>query len=1021
MIHVGRAAVKVGVVVTLLMLAANAWGVAADDLWLTQGGNISPTPAHIYRIDPATGTQTQDIGALGHYITAIAFAPDGTLYGSTSANDANSKQLVTIDTSTGAATLVGGFGTANTMADLSFSGSTLYGVSSGGTPSLYTINTSTGVATVVGTNLGVTTASGNGASFCPNTNLYFAGKTTSGNLYTVNAGTGVASALGVMTGGSISDTIPALACSVGGVLYGIDNAGLGTSSLISIDYGTLAITNIGSTIIGADGLAAPLATPTPSPTTPGAATFTVTDTPTVTPTATATPTSSPTRTATRTPTLTPTCGNVLEVVRSGPLALSGTSTTFNAPTVTALQSLAIGISISGDHDAPTVTDSQGNTYQCLSHIAPPSNNTSASICVTHTQLSQIFGFTPLTSSDTITITTTGGTGSYWEIVYASAGCLPVVSCSNGRDWTNVNTGFSCGEAFPGIANYDQCFFGDFAWRPWPTPGVFSDPAGGSPYPTPCSGDTCAPGDWACSFGGGVSNCELGTRGFGMGPAACPASSNGMQVGVFHWITAGTISLVRPSDFALMNNAFLSPSNTVGGTANFQTEAEWPQVDSAGKTFYKVDPAPSTAHYNGIVVSSPNLIGSSEFLTLNGGLPLSVPTDTPGASLTPTETATATPTATCPTCGACQLCVGGICIGDCTATPTVTSTRTATATQTSTTTATATATNTPTPTLTPTRTPTITPTFIKCKTVTPTPGPCANVAPNSILAQTPSSMWVFNELTPTPIAKDIVDSNDGLYSGNYILDGPANPGLQLAGTGRMTTSVPYPAAQTMSVLMCIRGTTGTFAQWASQPPQSTAEALLEVSPAGELWWGITYGTGQFQLVPPQTNFIQPVPIVSDGVDHLIVGTLGSLGGQRTYLDGRLVDSKPYKFFVAPTPGVFTFGYGNVGGWPNTSTFGYSGMIRFAAWWNGRQLSDADVAGFIDTPTPTVTATPTNTGTATVTPTVTPTFTITKTRTPTRTPTPSSSPTSTLTPTITQTLTSTPTQTPTVTQSPTVTPT
>jgi hypothetical protein len=244
-------------------------------------------------------------------------------------------------------------------------------------------------------------------------------------------------------------------------------------------------------------------------------------------------------------------------------------------------------------------------------------------------------------------------------------------------------------------------------------------------------------------------------------------------------------------------------------------------------------------------------------------------------------------------------------------------------------------------------------------------------------------------TPTPTvavqAADLIDSNPGTYTGQYILTGE---GVDLNGNGAVTTAVTYTAPQTMTVLVGARGTTGTFAAFGPPPYwQNVSAALLHVSPAGTLWWGITYGSGQFSLVPPATPFFPDmgnVPVVSDGIEHLMVASLGP-AGQKTYLDGRLIDTAPYHFFVAPTPGTWTFGNGNIAGWPNTTPAGYFGHIDCAAWWNGRQLSDADVAGLLRTPTATTTATPTPS------PSTTPTRTSTRTRTPTWTRTPTISPT------------------------------
>lgn len=370
--------------------------------------------------------------------------------------------------------------------------------------------------------------------------------------------------------------------------------------------------------------------------------------------------------------------------------------------------------------------------------------------------------------------------------------------------------------------------------------------------------------------------------------------------------------------------------------------------------------------------------------------------------------------------------------------TVTPLESATPTQTPTVTATGTVTQTGT--VTPTfhiicASPTSTPTPIHCKTFTPlpsatsTPNTCSGKDFDKILALGPTSLWRFNEFplptftagtvtpgtpttTPTPItiAADSVDSNPGTYSTSVQLTGG---GIDLDGSDMVTTNVFYPAEQEQSVLVCFYGTTGTLAAFA--PSFNTApSAVVEVSQGGTVWWGITYGAGQQSLVPPLVQSWEP-PIVSDGIPHIVVGTLGP-AGQKTYLDGKLLKgTAPYHVFISPQS-TWTWGYGNIANWPGVSIQGYQGHLDGAAWWGNRQLSDAEVAFISEltpTPSPSVTITPTRTITPTVAgtippvPTRTPTFT----ETPTVSPTPTASETPTgLTPTPTETPTTAPTWTP-----------
>ena len=113
------------------------------------GGN----PSSLMRIDPATGSVLEVIGAIedaggnGIAVTGLAVSPlDGKLYASQA--NAQGRNLYEIDPATGAATLVGSLdnGFTETAADLSFGpDGTLYGWFEAGTDDLHSIDTSTGI------------------------------------------------------------------------------------------------------------------------------------------------------------------------------------------------------------------------------------------------------------------------------------------------------------------------------------------------------------------------------------------------------------------------------------------------------------------------------------------------------------------------------------------------------------------------------------------------------------------------------------------------------------------------------------------------------------------------------------------------------------------------------------------------------------------------------------------------------------------------------------------------------------
>lgn len=145
-----------------------------------------------------------------------------TLY--STGNDGTS--LYTIDSTTGAGTLVGNFGYGATYSVAFSPSDQLYAViDSYGSSTLATVNLTTGAATPVGagTNIGELMA----LAFAPDGTLY-AASWGNDELYTMNPTTGVATAVGSLGFGGIMD----LAFDTSGQLYGI------SGGLYSIDTTT---------------------------------------------------------------------------------------------------------------------------------------------------------------------------------------------------------------------------------------------------------------------------------------------------------------------------------------------------------------------------------------------------------------------------------------------------------------------------------------------------------------------------------------------------------------------------------------------------------------------------------------------------------------------------------------------------------------------------------------------------------------------------------------------------------------
>src|SRR5262249_14117895 len=122
----------------------------------------------LYQIDMATIVATR-IGPIGAMVNALTFSPDGTLF-------AAGSSLFTIDTTTGAGTLVGDMSGFVSRGDLAFDDTgTLYMTTK--TNQLVGVDPSTGTATAIAPNLGRGGANGNysdivGLFFGPDRTLY---------------------------------------------------------------------------------------------------------------------------------------------------------------------------------------------------------------------------------------------------------------------------------------------------------------------------------------------------------------------------------------------------------------------------------------------------------------------------------------------------------------------------------------------------------------------------------------------------------------------------------------------------------------------------------------------------------------------------------------------------------------------------------------------------------------------------------------------------------------------------------
>ena len=257
-----------------LTLACLLTAVPASAAPILYGSTSGVGPSTLYNISPTTGAATA-IGPTGFkLIGSLAVAPGGALYG-VGVDAGESEVLLKINTATGAATAVGPLGLAVghfTVSDIAFrpSDGTLFALialSPFVDLGLYNINTTTGAATLVGS-LGVGLPSGNALAFL-GTTLYYASSTVSGgSLFTLNQGTGAATFVTAMTyppafgpntsrppGMKFDPTTGTLfAVVVNGVPFSESGTG-NLWSLGTINRTTGAVTFIGSTQAQMDGLA----------------------------------------------------------------------------------------------------------------------------------------------------------------------------------------------------------------------------------------------------------------------------------------------------------------------------------------------------------------------------------------------------------------------------------------------------------------------------------------------------------------------------------------------------------------------------------------------------------------------------------------------------------------------------------------------------------------------------------------------------------------------------------------------
>jgi hypothetical protein len=227
-----------------------------------QGGRLN---SPLFILNPDTGAVIEATAPKGFAITGLSVDPvTGELFGVTSRQSPNNPGHLIRFTTNGSATVVGdlsptGAGADEASPDLTFraDGDAFAWLTrtSGGTNRLVSINTATGLATVVGTSTVVPV--GGGLDFSPGDTLYFTPSSTGGDLRTVDPADGSTTVVAALSGAPPgTNSIAALAFDPSGTLFGvaIDDTSPNPAFLVTIDTTTGTITTRGQSVNRLDAI-----------------------------------------------------------------------------------------------------------------------------------------------------------------------------------------------------------------------------------------------------------------------------------------------------------------------------------------------------------------------------------------------------------------------------------------------------------------------------------------------------------------------------------------------------------------------------------------------------------------------------------------------------------------------------------------------------------------------------------------------------------------------------------------------
>jgi Ca2+-binding RTX toxin-like protein len=222
------------------------------------GGGMQNPPldrVSLFELDRKNGKVDRKIGTIGYAVTGLAIHPKTkVLYGVTGAQDPEApSSLIKINKATGKGKLIGDEieGSNNGAADITFTNDgTLYGWSED-SDSLVRINTSTGAATVIGTGTG---SFGSGLSADSNDTLFLTPEGDTGDLYTVDRDDGAVTSVETLDG-TVDDAINSLAFDRKDNLFGTRKLVPETSrDLIRIDTTSGHVTSVGESTDRLDAL-----------------------------------------------------------------------------------------------------------------------------------------------------------------------------------------------------------------------------------------------------------------------------------------------------------------------------------------------------------------------------------------------------------------------------------------------------------------------------------------------------------------------------------------------------------------------------------------------------------------------------------------------------------------------------------------------------------------------------------------------------------------------------------------------